>query len=60
MEIKPQTLIVAIQCVAAEIKRLDAQLENDEAENPVELEQLLVTFDLAADNLKKCLSGGIE
>lgn len=52
MQIKPQTLMVAIQCVAAEIHTIDRQLEDDEPDNAAELEQLLVSFDLAADDLK--------
>ena len=47
MNLKPQTLMVAIQCVAARTRELDAQLQNDD-----ELEQLLVGYDLAADDLK--------
>lgn len=53
MQIKPQTLMVAIQCVAAEIRLIDKKLEDDEPANAAELEQLLVSFDLAADDLKK-------
>jgi hypothetical protein len=52
MHIKPQTLMVSIQCVAAEIEAIEKQLEDGEPENAAELEQLLVTFDLAADDLK--------
>lgn len=52
MQIKPQTLIVAIQCVAAEIHTIGRQLEDDAPDNAAELEQLLVSFDLAADDLK--------
>lgn len=52
MQIKPQTLMVAIQCIAAEIKLIDKQLEGNEPDNAAELEQLLLTFDLAADDLK--------
>lgn len=53
MQIKPQTIAVAIQCVAAETKRLAAELEQGEAANPAELEQLLLTFDIAAADLEK-------
>ena len=52
MQLKPQTLIVAIQCVANEIKLLDRRLNEEEPQNAAELEQLLVSFDLAADDLK--------
>ncbi|WKJ90091.1 hypothetical protein QZJ86_19090 [Methylomonas montana] len=52
MPLKPQTLMVAIQCVSAEIKAIDKRLEDDELGNSAELEQLLVAFDLAADDLK--------
>ena len=51
MQLKPQTLMVAIQCVATEIKSLDKRLNEEDAENAAELEQLLVSFDLAADDL---------
>ncbi|AVK07042.1 MULTISPECIES: hypothetical protein [Pseudomonas aeruginosa group] len=52
MNLKPQTLMVAIQCVAARTRELDAQLQSDDPENAAELEQLLVGYDLAADDLK--------
>ena len=52
MELKPQTLIVAIQCVAAEIKAIDKQLQDGDPPNAGELEQLLLAYDLAADDLK--------
>jgi hypothetical protein len=52
MQLKPQTLVVAIQCVAAEIAGMDRRLNGGDLENAVELEQLLVSFDLAADDLK--------
>jgi hypothetical protein len=52
MQLKPQTLMVAIQCVAAEIAAMDKQLNEENSENAAELEQLLVSFDLAADDLK--------
>lgn len=52
MNLKPQTLMVAIQCVAARTRELDAQLQNDDPQNAAELEQLLVGYDLAADDLK--------
>lgn len=52
MYLKPQTLMVVIQCVNAEIKRLDQLLNDDNADNPDEVEQLLLSFDLAASDLK--------
>lgn len=52
MQLKPQTLMVAIQCVAAEIAAMDRQLNEGNPEHAAELEQLLVSFDLAADDLK--------
>lgn len=52
MQLKPQTLMVAIQCVAAEIAVMDRQLNEGTPEHAAELEQLLVSFDLAADDLK--------
>ena len=60
MQIKPQTIAVAIQCVAAEIKRLANELDNDQAANPAETEQLLLTFDLAAADLKKAYEVALE
>ncbi len=52
MQLKPQTLMVAIQCIAAEIKAIDKRLDDNDVTNAAELEQLLVTFDLAAADLK--------
>lgn len=52
IQLKPQTLMVAIQCVAAETRAIDRQLEEGAPTNAAELEQLLVGFDLAADDLK--------
>ncbi len=52
MQVKPQTLMVSIQCVAAQIKAMDRRLQ-DEPPDAAELEQLLVSFDLAAADLKK-------
>jgi hypothetical protein len=60
MELKPQTLMVAIQCVAAEIRAIDRQLEDEEPDNAAELEQLLVTFDLAADDLKTAYEAALR
>ena len=44
--------MVSIQCVNAEIKRIVNLLENN-SENGANLEQLLLTYDLAADELKE-------
>lgn len=52
MQVKPKTLAVAIQCVSAAIKVLDNRMENATSTNAAELEQLLVTFDLAGIDLK--------
>ena len=52
MQVKPQTLMVVIQCVAAQIKTIDRRLEEEEPDDAAELEQLLVSFDLAAADLK--------
>ena len=60
MQIKPQTIAIAIQCVAAETKRLTKQLDHDEVGNPAEIEQLLLTFDLAAADLKKAYELALE
>ncbi|WP_338849171.1 hypothetical protein V8J88_09490 [Massilia sp. W12] len=60
MSIKAQTLMVAIQCVNTEIKRLDALLNQDEVDNPEEIEQLLLSFDLAAADLKESYEAALE
>ena len=52
MKLKPQTIMVAIQCVDSEIKSLDKRLESGNVDNPTELEQLLVSYDLAANDLQ--------
>lgn len=53
MQVKPQTLMVAIQYVAAQIKTIDRRLQEEEPDDAAELEQLLVSFDLAAEDLKQ-------
>jgi hypothetical protein len=60
MQIKPQTIAVAIQCVAAETRRIAEELDNDQVANPAETEQLLLTFDLAAADLKKAYEVALE
>ena len=60
MELKPQSLMVAIQCVAAQIRQLDEQLQGGEAPHPEELEQLLVTFDIASDDLKSAYEEALQ
>ena len=52
MELKAQTLAVAIQCVSAVTKILDERLGDDQSKAAAELEQLLVSFDLAELDLK--------
>jgi len=52
MELKPQSLMVAIQCIATQVRLIDAQLEREESSNAEELEQLLVSFDVAAADLR--------
>lgn len=52
MDVKPHTLVVAIQCVAAVIKILDRRLEILGHKEAAKLEQLIVTFDLAEIDLK--------
>ncbi len=52
MQLKPQTLMVAVQCVASETRAIDKKLQNNELKNGAEIEQLLVTYDLAAEDLK--------
>ena len=53
MELKYQTLIVAIQCVESKCRELDRRVDTEERKLAAELEQLLVTFELAAADLKK-------
>lgn len=53
MKLLPQTVMIAIQSLEAQTRLLDSRLENDEVENPAEVEQTLLTFDLAAADLKK-------
>jgi len=50
---KPQTLMVAIQCVASEIKSLDLSLEKDQVEGEAETSEQLVNYDLALEELKR-------
>ncbi len=49
---KPQTLMVAILCVASKIKHLDEMLEAGNIEDEAEAELLLVSYDLALAELK--------
>jgi hypothetical protein len=60
MELKPQSLMVAIQCVAAQVRLLDGQLERDESSNAEELEQLLVSFDIAAADLRAAYEEALQ
>ena len=53
MQVKPQTLMVAIQSVAAQLKAMDQQLQEAEPSNAAELEQLLVSYEVAAADLEK-------
>lgn len=53
MQVKPQTLMIAIQCVAAQIKAMDQQLQDDESGDAAALEQLLVSCEVAATDLEK-------
>ena len=58
--LRPQTLMIAIQCLAAKTKEIDQYLNEDNPSNAAELEQLLVTFDLAADDLKSAYQEALE
>ncbi len=60
MELKPQSLMVAIQCVAAQVRLLDDRLERDEPPNAEELEQLLVSFDVAAADLRAAYEEALQ
>jgi len=52
MTLKPQTLSVAIQCIAARTRQLADRTDGDNSRNAAEIEQLLVVYDLAAEELK--------
>ena len=60
MQIKPQTLMIAIQCVAVQTRVLDQRLQSDKpGDDPdvkADLEQTLLSFDLAAEDLKTAYS----
>lgn len=58
--LKPQTLIVAIQCVASEARSIERQLEEVDADDAADLEQLLLSFDLAIDDLKSAYAKTCE
>lgn len=60
MKLQPQTIMVAIQSVEAEIRLLDQKLKNDEVDDAAELEQILVSYDLAAADLKACYEEMLE
>jgi len=45
---KPQTLMVAIQCVAAQMKLLDKELNEGNPTSAAELVQLLASMDIEA------------
>jgi predicted helicase len=53
MQIKPQTLMVSIQSVAAQIKSMDRQLQECESSNAAALEQILLSYEVAAADLEK-------
>jgi len=57
---KAQTLMVAIQCVASEIKSLDAKLESGQIEDEAETEQVLLNWDLALVDLKEAYEIALE
>jgi hypothetical protein len=60
MNMKPQTLAVAIQCVSAVTRLLDKRLESDGSKDAAKLEQLLVSFDLAELDLKAAYAAACE
>lgn len=51
MVVKPQTLMVAIQCVAIRTQQLAKVLDGEDRKG-AEIEQLLVAYDLAAEELR--------
>ncbi|WP_457328532.1 hypothetical protein [Rhizobacter sp. P5_C2] len=60
MELRPQTLIVAVQCVARRIHELDKLIDEVDSQEAGQLEELLVSFDLAAADLKKAYAEARE
>ena len=60
MELKPQSLMVAIQCVAAQVRLLDDQLEREDSSNADNVEQLLVSFDIAAADLRAAYEEALQ
>jgi len=60
MELKPQSLMVAIQCVAAQVRLLDDQLEREDSSNADDVEQLLVSFDIAAADLRAAYEEALQ
>ena len=60
MQIKPQTLMLAIQCVAAQAKLLEKELDEGNPPDAAELEQLLVSLDIAASDLKAAYEDALQ
>lgn len=60
MELKPQSLMVAIQCIAAQTNLVDQQLNEQDPANGAELEQLLISFDEAADDLRSAYQAALK
>ena len=58
--LRPQTLFAAIQCLAAKTKEIDQHLTRNNPTNAADLEQLLLTFDLAADDLKSAYEAALD
>ncbi|KGD92384.1 hypothetical protein JL37_17200 [Achromobacter sp. RTa] len=60
MILKPQTLLVSIQCIAARTRQLVQQLNSGDPAKAAEIEQLLVVYDLAAEELKAAYELALE
>ena len=52
MTLRPQTLVVAIQCLATQTRKIEKEIEHDESSLAADLEELLVGYDQAAQDLK--------
>ncbi|TEB97977.1 hypothetical protein IPC1598_34385 [Pseudomonas aeruginosa] len=52
MTLSPQTLMIAVRCIAARTRQIATQLDGDDSRNAAEIEQLLVAYDLAVEELK--------
>lgn len=59
-ELKPQTLMVAIQCVAARSNELSRGIDSCDISEAENIEQLLLSMDIAADDLKSAYQEALK